>query len=265
MTRRRYQVFISSTVKDLKQARHAVLHAILMVGQLPAGMELFVATDSESWDLITGVIDDSDYYVVVVGGRYGSTDRTGISYTEREHDYARNAGIPILAFLHEDPASLGPEKTEKTKIGRQRLSKFRRKLEAARFCAYWRTVQDLELKVATSLIQQINQYPRGGWVRASRMPESAVAPKVGEAPLVTTEVVRVQLRPGAVPTGFDVAAAKDVLAGRADRVVSFVVWSDTPQGQVFWSDQKKRLDRGQSLVPDARQAILKWIEEAERS
>jgi hypothetical protein len=35
-------------------------------------MELFSAADEDQWSLIKGVIDDCDYYVVVIGGRYGS-------------------------------------------------------------------------------------------------------------------------------------------------------------------------------------------------
>jgi hypothetical protein len=68
-----------------------------------------------------------------------------------------------------------------------------------------------------------------------------------------------------VPMGFVAPAAKDVLAGSADRVASLVVWSDTPQGHVFWSEQKKRMENGLGLTHDARQAIVKWLEEAGQS
>jgi hypothetical protein len=80
---KRFQVFISSTFTDLKDERQAVLKAILELDHMPAGMELFPATDSSAWQLIKDVIDSSDYYVLIVGGRYGSLDEAGIGFTEK--------------------------------------------------------------------------------------------------------------------------------------------------------------------------------------
>ena len=45
--------------------------------------------------------------IVIVAGRYGTVDdQTGISYTEREYDYAVAQGIPTLAFVHESPGDI---------------------------------------------------------------------------------------------------------------------------------------------------------------
>ena len=109
---KRYQVFISSTFEDLKSERQNVLKAILELDHIPAGMELFPASDSEAWDLIKDVIDASDYYVLVVGGRYGSIDSTGIGYTEKEYKYAIEKRKPIIALLHKNPNNLKRENTE---------------------------------------------------------------------------------------------------------------------------------------------------------
>ena len=63
-------------------------------------MELFPASDDDKWTLIKRVIDDCDYYVVVIGGRYGSIDpERGVSYTEMEFDYAVETKKPVMAFL----------------------------------------------------------------------------------------------------------------------------------------------------------------------
>lgn len=48
------------------------------------GMELFPAANEDQWTLIKGVIDDCDYYIVVIGGRYGSVSDIRLSYTEIE-------------------------------------------------------------------------------------------------------------------------------------------------------------------------------------
>src|SRR5690349_1006121 len=104
---RKYQIFVSSTYRDLAKERKEIMQAILEMNCIPAGMELFPASDDEAWQLIMRVINDCDYYVVVVGNRYGSVDpKDGLSYTEKEFDYAVSKGLPILPFLHEDPEGL---------------------------------------------------------------------------------------------------------------------------------------------------------------
>lgn len=112
-TEKREQVFISSTFKDLQEERRAVTQVLLQADAIPAGMELFPASDSQKFDLIKRVIDLCDYYVVIVGGRYGSVDvEDQLSYTEKEYDYAVERGIPVMAFLHSDPGSLTANQTE---------------------------------------------------------------------------------------------------------------------------------------------------------
>ncbi|MGC6738669.1 DUF4062 domain-containing protein, partial [Escherichia coli] len=69
---KRYQVFVSSTFADLEEERQEVMQALLELDCMPAGMELFPATNSDQWSLIKKIIDDSDYYIVILAGRYGS-------------------------------------------------------------------------------------------------------------------------------------------------------------------------------------------------
>jgi hypothetical protein len=93
----KYQVFISSTYRDLIDERERVTRAVLEMGHIPVGMEMFSAADEEQWKIITRHIDESDYYVVIVGHRYGSiTD--GISYTRKEYEYALSQRIPVLGL-----------------------------------------------------------------------------------------------------------------------------------------------------------------------
>ena len=68
--------------------RQEVTHALLELDCIPSGMELFPAANEDQWSLIKRVIGDCDYYVLIIGGRYGSTDFEGISYTEKEYRYA---------------------------------------------------------------------------------------------------------------------------------------------------------------------------------
>ena len=100
---KKYQIFISSTYTDLVEERKKVRDTILSMLHFPVGMEIFGAADEEQWEIIKDTIDSSDYYVLLVAHRYGSIIENGpdagISYTEKEYRYAKEKGIPILAFF----------------------------------------------------------------------------------------------------------------------------------------------------------------------
>src|SRR5579859_6953364 len=100
---KRYQVFVSSTFQDLQEERQEVIQALLELDCIPSGMELFPAANQDQWTLIKRVIDDCDYYIVIVAGRYGSLASDGMSYIEKEYRYAAERTKPIIAFMHESP------------------------------------------------------------------------------------------------------------------------------------------------------------------
>ena len=139
-------------------------------------MELFPASDDAAWQLIKDVIDESDYYVVIVGGRYGSMDDTGIGYTEREYDYAVSQKKPIIPLLHQNPDNLPRDKTETDTEAWEKLKKFRERVEGNHTCVYWTTAHELKAQVIVGLTSATKRHPATGWVRADRVPsESTVA------------------------------------------------------------------------------------------
>lgn len=96
---KKYQVFISSTYKDLIEERQIVVEGILNAGHIPAGMELFHAGDETQKELISEWIEDSDIYVLILGGRYGSLDDNGMGYTHWEYEKAKELGKPIFSLV----------------------------------------------------------------------------------------------------------------------------------------------------------------------
>ena len=64
---KRYQVFVSSTYSDLKDERSKVIQTLTEQDCIPAGMELFPAADMEQFEFIKRIIDDCDYYILIVG------------------------------------------------------------------------------------------------------------------------------------------------------------------------------------------------------
>jgi hypothetical protein len=165
---KRYQVFVSSTFKDLEIERQEVMHALLELDCMPAGMELFPAANETQWNLIKKVIDDCDYYILILAGRYGSIGPDGLSYTEMEYRYALSIGKPTIAFIHRDHGKIIADKTETTEEGKTKLAQFREAVEK-KLCKQWETPQELGSVVSRSLIQLIKSTPAVGWVRANEL------------------------------------------------------------------------------------------------
>jgi len=160
----RFQIFLSSTFRDLREERQAVHEAILELGHFPAGMEAFPAADATPWELIKSVIKESDYYILIVGGKYGSTGPEGISYTEMEYNLAVELGKPILAFTHGDPDQIPAGKIELDNEARSRLDSFRQRI-LERTCKPWTNKENLKAAVLLSLVHIIRTRPASGWVR----------------------------------------------------------------------------------------------------
>ncbi len=166
---KRYQVFVSSTYADLRDERRRVIQTLMEMDCIPAGMELFPAADEEQWQFIRKVIDDCDYYILIIGGRYGSTTAEGISYTEKEYDYAIEKNLKVLAYIHEKPEEIPAGKSEAEPQLRDRLEAFRQKVSRGRLVKTWTSATDLPGLVALSLSKTIKTYPAVGWVRADQV------------------------------------------------------------------------------------------------
>ena len=237
---RRYQVFVSSTYDDLRDERNEVMHALLELDCIPSGMELFPAADEDQWTLIKKVIDDCDYYVVIIGGRYGSVHSSGKSYTQMEYEYALSKQKPTVAFLHENPGAILASKTEQTDDGKQKLEAFRR-LAQSKVVKYWSSAADLGSKVTRSVVRLKNDHPAVGWVRADEAAEAA-APEIVRLRQKIDEL-QAQLDRGArqPPEGSDQLAQGDE-EYRLDFDVTFAdtdgfdVWTSTYWVPASWNN-----------------------------
>lgn len=163
---KRYQVFVSSTFEDLQEERKEVMQALLELDCIPAGMELFPASNEDQWSLIKKVIDDCDYYLLIIGGRYGSENEKGISYTQMEFEYAMQQGKPIISFLYKRPDDIPVGKTDKDEKKKEKLEKFK-ELVQKKLVKYWRNATDLGSMVSRSMIKLIKDVPAEGWVKAN--------------------------------------------------------------------------------------------------
>lgn len=167
MEEKKYQIFVSSTFTDLEIARKKVIDMILSLYHFPVGMEMFSADDGEQWQTIEQAINYSDYYVVVIGHRYGALANDGYSYTEKEYDLAKANGVPILAFIRNRDIALKDDEREITQEGQKKLDSFIAKAKASKMCDFWSSHEELVGKVSVALHKIFHRNPRTGWIRSS--------------------------------------------------------------------------------------------------
>lgn len=187
---KRYQIFISSTYSDLQLERQAVLESVLKLRHIPVGMEHFVSTNDEQFNYIKRLLDETDYYIIIIGNRYGSQTGDGISYTEKEFDYAVNLGIPVIAFIHSKPDSLPVSKSDIEPDVVQKLDKFRDKVMHHRLVSYfsWENPSDLSAEVVVALVNTINDYPRPGWERVASYENSDLLNQINDLRIENDEM-----------------------------------------------------------------------------
>jgi hypothetical protein len=167
------------TFTDLIDERREVMQALLEMDCLPAGMELFPAGNTDQRTLIRGVIAQSDYYLVILGSRYGSTTEAGVSYTEKERDYAVQIGIPVIGFVPAETDEIPWGKTGKSDAEAEQLRVFCDKVQL-KMTKDWKNAEDLGSKVTRGLLQLIKTNPRPGWTRGDRAMTPEVRAKIAE-------------------------------------------------------------------------------------
>jgi hypothetical protein len=176
--KKKLQVFISSTYIDLKDERQAAVEAIIDAGHIPAGMELFKAGNEDQLKTIKRWIDESDVYLLILGGRYGSVETSsGKSYTHLEYEYAIEKGMPVFAtvlsdsWLYSKAAQIGAgdvfEQLEQEKYKQFKdfvHTKVIRRVE---------DLKDIKLSIHTTLSEFKDLYEFSGWVKGSEVEDNA--------------------------------------------------------------------------------------------
>ena len=162
----KYSLFISSTYEDLVDERQSVLTVALENDFIPVGMEQFGAHPADKWDIITRMIDDCDAYLLIIAGRYGSMDDSGVSWTEKEYDYAKEKGIPVIALIRKRESILG----DKLDSDQTKLDAFRERVKDGSFnSGFFSNEGELKYEAGRGLHNMKDHLrdSKGGWVRYS--------------------------------------------------------------------------------------------------
>lgn len=163
-----FHVFVSSTYSDLIDERKKVSEAVAKAGFVAEGMEIFPASSQKQMDFIERVIDRCDYYILIVAGRYGSVSEDGLSYTEKEFQYAKSKGIPVLAFLRGEVGELPRSKTESNAESQFKLDKLVADLKSNAMVDFWLNPDELSTKALAALAQARISHEGVGWIRANK-------------------------------------------------------------------------------------------------
>lgn len=223
----KYQIFVSSTYEDLKPERDQVIKAILEMGHIPVGMEMFSAADQQQWEVIKKQIDQSDYYLVLVAHRYGSMDE-GVSFTEKEYDYAVAQKLPALGFILDNSAEWPAQWIENNNDIKKRLEAFKAKV-SSRMVSYWKSAEDLYGRAGIALMKAFSAQPREGWVRASQARTTEM----------TTEITRLSRENGMLRAKL-AATEEQWTEGRETRVNEIIDALRRNRRKIFaWKDSKK--------------------------
>jgi nucleoside 2-deoxyribosyltransferase len=173
--KKKLQVFVSSTFEDLKEERQAAVSTILESGHIPAGMELFSATDQTQKEVIKKWIDESDVYMLILGGRYGSIDPdSGNSYTEWEYNYATEVKKPLFAVvINDDALDAKVAKDGRSmieQINPQLLTEFRTTV-LSNMSSFFSDYKDIKLAIWQSITELNGRENLVGWVSGSEVPD----------------------------------------------------------------------------------------------
>lgn len=139
-------------------------------------MELFTAGDKSQMETIKRWIDESDIYMLILGGRYGSIEpTTSLSYTELEYDYAVEKEKPLFAVVITEDAldkklkANGLDCLERSQPAA--LAEFRSKV-LSNISSFFDDSKDIKLCVHETIGDFLGRYQFSGWVRGDTVADT---------------------------------------------------------------------------------------------
>lgn len=223
-------------------------------------MEMFSAADEEKWSVIKRNIDQSDYYVVIVANRYGSTTETGISYTEKEFDYAVERKVPTIGLIL-NPSAPWPSNRADSFMAenRRKLQAFKGKI-GKRLIKYWNNSGELAIAVLQSLTKLIQDRPRPGWIRGSEFPDPNV---LEELSTLSKENAQLREELGSRSAEREVESKIDLL----HRITFATVGSEESERRVdlfdLFTSTARQLARGDRTENDLKTTFMSWLKHSD--
>lgn len=160
----RYQIFISTSGRDMQPERMVLSQTLVGMGFFAWGLEHRTPLTTT---LARRQIDECDYVILLLGSQYGEQAISGVSYLSLEYEYALSQAKPIIVFMHEQPENREIDLQETHPQLKDKFLAFRKKLlHEAEHIFYFKTPRELELAVRLNIPLMIEQYGGQGWVPA---------------------------------------------------------------------------------------------------
>ncbi|HJT27742.1 MAG TPA: DUF4062 domain-containing protein [Pyrinomonadaceae bacterium] len=176
---RRYQIFISSTFKDLEDERKKAIEVVFERGHIPIALERFSAANKSDLEVIKKVMAECQVYILILGHRYGSIpDGHEKSYTEIEYELAKENGLLILPFIlrEEEIYKRRKDKLDENNVRDKaellnlgKLEKFHKSLR--HFLQPWGEEDEFKCLVLKALDDNLKECKKPGFIRE---PEESV-------------------------------------------------------------------------------------------
>lgn len=167
MTQRKiYSAFISSVYESLRDERSEVIDCLLDHSIFPVCMEHFTSAASQKFNDIEKRIDESDFLILILGQKYGSTDENGVSWTEREYEYALQQQKPMVALFCDELIALRKRRNfENLTTDEKKQINFSDRIGFGREITSEMTIH----KIITQFISDCDFSQCSGWVRGKRI------------------------------------------------------------------------------------------------
>lgn len=164
-TKRRLDVMLSSTSRDLPDHREQATNGILRLkhlGMYPVIMETLGASLDDAISASLKMVDEAEIYVGIFAHRYGYIpddvrNPNKISITEMEYRRAMERKMPVLIFLMSDdhplPATVKDLSTfmEPTEEGKTKLKAFKDELGIKHVVGFYKSPEDLRGQIIQAL------------------------------------------------------------------------------------------------------------------
>jgi hypothetical protein len=161
MNKKMYSAFISSVYESLQDERSVVIDCLLDFQIFPICMEHFTVSSSEGFAEIKKFIDNSDFVVLILGSKYGSCDENGVSWTEREFDYATQKRKKLMAIVCNDLIELEKKPESDLSNDEKKQIAFRKRVDMAHKA---KDENDIR-KIVTQFFGGLNFGEFVGWTR----------------------------------------------------------------------------------------------------
>lgn len=201
----RYQIFISTSGRDMQPERMVLSQTLVGMGFFAWGLEHRTPLTTT---LARRQIDECDYVILLLGSQYGEQAISGVSYLSLEYEYALSQAKPIIVFMHEQPENREIDLQETHPQLKDKFLAFRKKLlHEAEHIFYFKTPRELELAVRLNIPLMVEQYGGQGWVPAHQAQQLQ-----DEIRLLRSKILQLEQRLTEPSTQLNEVAPQDVFA-----------------------------------------------------